>query len=111
MAQDSYDLIVAADEPAIEAAADELRLVGVEVEAVIADLATEDGVQALLGRIRQDGRAVELLFANAGRGLGNGFLNQDAERWRYVIETNITGTLLLIQAIGRQMRRRGAGAS
>jgi short-subunit dehydrogenase len=52
---------------------------------------------------------VDALLANAGRGLGKGFLDQDPDSWRGVVDTNITGTLLLIQKIGRDMRAAGAG--
>jgi short-subunit dehydrogenase len=36
-------------------------------------------------------------MANAGRGLGHGFLDQDWDEARFVIDTNITGTVYLIQ--------------
>ena len=40
-AADGFDLVVAADEPEIRDAAEEFRLLGVNVEAVEADLATK----------------------------------------------------------------------
>jgi short-subunit dehydrogenase len=49
------------------------------------------------------------LPANAGRGLGKGFLDQDFTDVRHVIDTNITGTVYLLQKIGRDMRHRHAG--
>lgn len=49
------------------------------------------------------------MFANAGHGLGHGFLDQDFDAVRHVIDTNVTGTLDLIHRIGRQMRARGRG--
>src|SRR3954469_10115257 len=64
-AEDGYDLLIAADEPEIEAAAAELRGFGVSVQAVEADLATIEGVEQLL--IAVDGREVDALLANAGR--------------------------------------------
>ena len=68
-----------ADGPEIEEAAVELRQLGVQVEALRADLATIDGVDALYDRAQQIGRFIDALFANAGRGLGKGFLDQDFE--------------------------------
>lgn len=41
------------------------------------------------------GVAVDALLANAGRGLGHAFLDQDFENARRVIDTNITGTIYL----------------
>jgi short-subunit dehydrogenase len=55
------------------------------------------------------GRAVDILMANAGRGLGRAFLDQDFERVRKAIDTNVTGTVYLIQKIGRDMRQRNSG--
>jgi uncharacterized protein len=49
------------------------------------------------------------LLANAGRGLGDGFLNQNPDAWRSVVDTNITGTLDLIQRVGRDMRENNEG--
>jgi NADP-dependent 3-hydroxy acid dehydrogenase YdfG len=37
------------------------------------------------------GRTVDALLANAGRGLGQGFLDQDWDDIRFVIDTNVTG--------------------
>ncbi|TXD67794.1 SDR family NAD(P)-dependent oxidoreductase, partial [Mitsuaria sp. TWR114] len=54
-------------------------------------------------------RPVDALLANAGHGLGHAFLDQDFNAVRHVIDTNITGTLDLIQRVGRTMRDRNAG--
>src|SRR4051812_2171692 len=48
-AKGGFDLLIAADEPAIYTAADELRALGVTVQAVEADLATIAGVDELYG--------------------------------------------------------------
>lgn len=106
-AQDGYDLVVAADDAKIQQAATELRAHGGNVEAVQADLATTEGVDALVAATQ--GRPVEALLANAGHGLGKGFLDQDFQDARHVVDTNVTGTLYLIHTVGRQMRQRGRG--
>ena len=102
-----FDLIIVADEPAIRSAAKDLEAFGVKVEAVEADLATIPGVDRLIVSIA--GRSVDALLANAGRGLGKGFLDQDFDDVMRVVNTNITGTIYLIQKIGRAMRARGQG--
>jgi short-subunit dehydrogenase len=73
-AEGGFDLLIAADEAAIHNAADDLRALGVAVEAVEADLATIDGVERLYAATK--GRPIEALLANAGRGLGKAFLDQ-----------------------------------
>ena len=52
---------------------------------------------------------MDALLANAGHGLGRAFLDQDFDDIRHVIDTNITGTVYLIQLVGRSMRARGQG--
>jgi uncharacterized protein len=106
-ASQGYDLLIAADRPDIHEAAVNCRLDGVHVDAVEADLATSEGV-ALLDQAIGD-QPVALLMANAGHGLGGAFLDQDFTEVRHVIDTNITGTIDLIQRVARQMRARGDG--
>ncbi len=106
-ARDGFDLLVAADEPEIQQAAHDFQSLGVNVEAIQADLATTEGVDALYTATR--GRAVDALLANAGRGLGGAFLDQDFSEVRHIIDTNITGTIYLAQKVGRDMRARGQG--
>jgi uncharacterized protein len=105
-AEDGFDLVVAADTPLAEAV-ETLRGLGAQVDSVEADLATTEGVDKLYAAI--EGRPVDALLANAGHGLGRAFLDQDFEEVRHVIDTNITGTVYLIQKVGRDMRARGQG--
>lgn len=106
-AQDGYDLIVVADEPQIEASADQLRAYGVQVETVEADLSSIDGVERLLAA--GAGRSIDVLIANAGIGTGGPFLEQDVASWRHSIDTNVTGTVFLLQKILKDMVARGEG--
>jgi len=106
-AKHGFDLIIAANEAAIDTAADELRREGVNVEIVQADLGTLEVNVTLYQKI--GGRPVAALLANAWRGLGKAFLDQDFEEARYVLDTNVTGTLYLIHKIGRDMREHGDG--
>lgn len=105
-ARDGYDLLVAADTPFVDARP-ALDGLGVNVETIEADLASEEGVRQLLDRLGQ--RPVDVLVANAGHGLGGAFLDQQPPEWQHVINTNVTGTLLLVQPIAKRMVSRGEG--
>lgn len=105
-AKDGYDLIVAADTPFVDAGP-ALKALGTDVQQVEGDLATQQGLDQLLDRIAD--RPVDVLVANAGHGLGHGFLDQAPSEWQHIINTNITGTLLLIQPIVKRMVERGEG--
>jgi short-subunit dehydrogenase len=102
-----FDLLIAADEPSIHDAANLLRTGATRVEAVETDLAQLAGVDKLYDALQ--GRPVAALLANAGRGLGHAFLDQDFADIRHVVDTNVTGTLYLIHKVGRDMRDRGQG--
>jgi uncharacterized protein len=108
-AEKNFDLIVAADEPLIENAARELIQRGIACTPVQCDLATTEGVDALTSAIGAIGRPVDALLANAGRGLGHAFLDQDLNEAMKVIHTNIDGTVRLIYAVAGEMRARGQG--
>lgn len=106
-ARDGCDLILAADEPQIETAADDLRALGARVDTVQADLGTESGLDALWEAMRD--RDYDYVLANAGRGLGEAFLRQDWDEIEAVIHTNVTGTTALLHRALRQMRARDRG--
>ena len=106
-AKNGYDLLVVADEPLIEAAAQDFRQFGTDVQALEADLSTFDGVDQLLSAA--GGRQIDLVCANAGRGLGEAFLDQDIAEWRKVIDTNVVGTSYLLQKVLRDMVARNDG--
>lgn len=105
-----FDVLIAADEHVQDAVA-ELRAARGHgmVQGVTLDLATEAGIDGLYEAITVSGRPVDALAANAGIGIGQGFLDQTPEEWRKMVETNITGTIDLIHRVGRDMRARQAG--
>jgi len=108
-AEQKFDLIIAADEPLIANAARELTLMGATCTPVECDLASTEGVEKLMSAIAAAARPVDALFANAGRGLGKAFLDQDLNEALRVVHTNIDGTLRLIYDVANDMRSRGQG--
>ncbi|WP_174297476.1 SDR family NAD(P)-dependent oxidoreductase [Sphingomonas bacterium] len=106
-AQNGFDLIVAADEPLIDAAANDFKAHGIAVESVEADLSTVEGIDRLLAAT--GGRQIDVLCANAGRGLGHAFLDQPVAEWRKVVDTNVFGTSYIVQKVLKQMVARGEG--
>jgi short-subunit dehydrogenase len=106
-AEEGFDLLIAADDPKVHRVASELQSSGVKVDALEVDLSETAGVDALLAR--RNGRAVDVLIANAGHGLGHGFLEQNFADVKHVIGTNITGTIYLIQQVAREMAASSEG--
>jgi len=106
-AKEGYDILVVADEPLIEDAAADFRQFGTRVEALQADLATLEGVDEVLTAAQ--GRQIDLVCANAGRGLGRAFIDQSVADWKRVVDTNIIGTTYLLQRVLKDMVARNEG--
>lgn len=106
-AQNGFDLVIAAEEPAIHDAAILLRGSGVVVTPCEVDLATTEGVDGVCDAC--SGHAVGALLATAGRGIRGAFLDQNFSSIQQVIAANVTGTLYLIHRVGRQMQDWGRG--
>ena len=102
-----YEVIIAADEQTVHTVASELEQAGGRATAVQCDLSTTEGVDKLLSAV--NGRPIDALLANAGHGLGKGFLEQDFADIRHVVDTNITGTIYLLHKVGQQMQQRNQG--
>ena len=106
-AEDGFDLLIAADESEIHDAARELSALGTNVEAIEVDLGTTQGVDALCAATK--GRPIDALLANAGRGLGKGFLEQSWSEITQVVNTNVVGTIYLVHKVAPAMRDRRQG--
>lgn len=107
---EGYDLVVAAEDAAIDDAATELRLGadGATVDPVRVDLATTDGVEALVGAIGD--RDVDALLVNAGVAVGGGaFVDTDLDRHLELIALNVTGAVHLTHRVASRMSARGEG--
>ena len=104
-----YDLVISSDTSEIEQAAAQLRQIGGTVETVQADLSTIEGVDKLHQAVQAKGRPVDVLMANAGRGLGRAFLDQDFADITKVINLNVVGTTYLLHRFVRDMRDRNSG--
>jgi uncharacterized protein len=106
-----FDLVVVADEDAIEDVAIELRrATGVEVMAVKADLAEAAAVEALHGRVQETGRPLAAAALNAGIGTGGAFATDIAlDDDLRVIDVNVRSTVHLAKRVAGPMVQAGEG--
>ncbi len=98
--------MLVADLPLLDAV-EHLGATGVKVETLQTDLSDLANIDRLLDAIGD--RAVDALMANAGLGLGGYFLDQNFSDIQHVINTNVTGTLYLVQKIAQSMVSNGKG--
>jgi short-subunit dehydrogenase len=113
LAMGGYDLMIVADNDAkLRRAAADLAEMGEapHVDVVTVDLSTREGVQALYDRVKQSGRAIDVLAANAGTGVTGDFAREtDLECELKLIQLNVTSVVHLTKLILKDMVARGEG--
>ena len=108
-AQNGFDLLVTADGDSIGNAAREIEALGVNVQAVQADLTDHDGVHQLLSAIQSAGRPLDAAAINAGFGLNGRFDQTDLETELNMIRLNVLSSVHLAKYIVKSMVARGSG--
>lgn len=109
-AQNGFDLLIAAEGPNINQAAQSLASMGANVESVQVDLATFNGVEALYAKIKSMGRPLEAIAINAGVGLGGDFAREnDLNEEIRLINLNVISTVHLAKRVLKDMVARNNG--
>jgi gluconate 5-dehydrogenase len=90
-------------------AADELQKLGVKTLALGCDVKNPANVQEVVEATHSHFERIDILINNAGTSWGAPVEEMRIEHWNKVIETNLTGTFLFSQAVGKFMvpQRRG----
>ena len=112
LAKDGLDLVlVARDGARLDESADALsKQYGVAVQALVADLVTDEGIAAVETRLSDDtGKPVDLLVNNAGFGLKDPFLEVPLAKELAMVKLHIEAVLRLTGAALPGMRERGRG--
>jgi short-subunit dehydrogenase len=109
-AEAGFDLIVAAEDEELDAAARELNQIGRGVESVRVDLSRPEGVEALYERATADGRATDALCLNAGIGAGGAFAREtELPKELRLIDLNVRSTVHLYKLMLVDMVEADAG--
>ena len=113
-AENGFDLIIAAEDAAIDTAASELSSSGAHVTAVRVDLAAADGPDILYARIKELGRPLDAIALNAGIGAGGAFVTRDGKESDLhqeleIVDLNCRSTVHLAKHVLRDMVARGEG--
>ncbi|MDX1882943.1 SDR family NAD(P)-dependent oxidoreductase [Mycolicibacterium sp. 120270] len=74
-----------------------------------ADVSNPDAVAAMVGEIERTRGPVDILVCNAAYMTMGPFVDHPDEDWWKVVDTNLSGTVYLVQAVLSGMRRRGGG--
>lgn len=110
LAENGFDLLVAAEDAELMDAQEALKGHGVSVQAHRVDLATEAGVVELFSQIGGDGRPVEVLALNAGVGASGAFATETSlEDELRLVDLNVRSTMHLCKLVLPDMVERDAG--
>jgi len=102
-------VITARREQWLSEAEKQLKEQGISVQALLCDVSDPASVEHTVGQALATFGKIDILVNNAGLTWGTPAENMPFERWRQVIDANITGTFLMSQVIGRHMLERGKG--
>jgi short-subunit dehydrogenase len=110
LAEERFDLLIAAEDAELTTALEELETSGAGVEGHRVDLATEAGVIELYRHIQNTGRPVDVLALNAGIGAGGAFATEtDLADELKLIDLNVRSTVHLCKLVLGDMVERDAG--
>ncbi|OKK22278.1 oxidoreductase [Streptomyces sp. CB00455] len=104
-----FDLIIAAEDDALDVAAAALTAQGGRAQAVRTDLTTREGVEKLLRAVTATRRPVAAAALNAGVGRGGPFLETDLADELEIIDLNVTSTVHLAKGLLPGMVEDGEG--
>jgi len=89
---------------------EEFRGRGFEVDGVVCDVAKPDDVDAVVMAAVEKFGKVDVLINNAGISWGAMPEDMALDKWRQVLDVNLTGCFLFAQAVGREMLKRQGGS-
>jgi short-subunit dehydrogenase len=104
-----FDVVIAAEEPAIHQAAADLAMPGRRVVGVQVDLSTADGVETLYAKVAELGRTPEAVALNAGIGVSGRFDETGLEDDLRLVDLNVRSTVHLGKLLIRDLVAAGRG--
>jgi len=109
LADDGYDLVVAADADVIHASADKLGAGGANVQAVQVDLRRAENVESMYQTATSGGRQLDVAVINAGTGRAGPFVEGDLDVDLSIVDLNVRSTTQLTKLVLRDMVARDEG--
>jgi gluconate 5-dehydrogenase len=110
LAEAGAAVVITARKPdALESAAAGLHEQGFRALPVVCDVSHAAEVDTVLARTRAEYGRVDILVNNAGATWGAPVVEMPLDAWQKVMQTNVTGTFVMAQAVGRAMIDAGRG--
>ncbi len=94
---------------ALKETADKIQKSGHKSLSMALDVTNPEDVEQAVQKIMEMSGRIDILINNAGTSWGAPALDMPLDAWHKVIETNLTGTFLMSQRVGREMVGRKSG--
>lgn len=94
---------------ALKETADKIQKSGHKSLSMALDVTNPEDVEQAVQKIMEMWGRIDILINNAGTSWGAPALDMPLDAWHKVIETNLTGTFLMSQRVGREMVGRKSG--
>jgi NAD(P)-dependent dehydrogenase (short-subunit alcohol dehydrogenase family) len=82
---------------------------GIEAKAFPCDVSKKEDVEAMVESVEETLGPVDILVNSAGINIRKKALEFDPAEWNQILDTNLKGTFLTCQAVGRRMVKRRSG--
>jgi NAD(P)-dependent dehydrogenase (short-subunit alcohol dehydrogenase family) len=109
LGEDGYGITLSARKPdKLEAAAEQLRGEGIDLEAVPANMAKEEDITSLASRHRDRFGRLDVLVNNAGIGIGAGIAETETKKLDIQLDVNLRGVYLMTRECIPLLKEAGA---
>jgi len=88
-----------------------LTNLGIPCQAITCDVSQPDQVSAAVAGVLERFGRIDILVNNAGISWGESVETMPVEKWRAVVDTNVTGCFLMSRTVGAEMIRAGRGGA
>jgi gluconate 5-dehydrogenase len=102
-------MLLARREQWLTPAVDQFKALGFECEGMLCDVSNPDEVQSAVEQTIERYGQIDILVNNAGVTWGSPAEEMPLDKWRMVLEVNLTGAFLFSQRAGREMLKRKSG--
>ena len=96
-------ILCARNKERCDTAAAELAKTGADVLSLACDVKKQESIQAVVDQTMSHFGRIDILINNAGTSWGAPVEEMTLDAWNKVMDTNVTGTFLFCQAVGRVM--------
>jgi NAD(P)-dependent dehydrogenase (short-subunit alcohol dehydrogenase family) len=109
LGRDDYAVTISARRPdKLDAAAQQLRDEGIDVEAIPANMTDEDEIKALVAAHRERCGRLDVLINNAGIGIGSAVADMPTKKLDLQLDVNLRGVYLMARETIPMLKEAGA---